>query len=623
MQESNDINELTTIEGPGAFPALAIEEAQLRNFDPQRGRRVLTDLGCKKSDPLYKEYNTLVSLKIEKGKDIPAKKKAGFTAKFILQAFQVLKLKETSVFYIGHVSSPLFVKYQSLEELEQFVGQWYQVFFGFAADIQDATKALLGGILPGDSYTSVDRTYILVTETSGQNGRITGWYWNRETGDLTPQAKLPENTRVFARMFDTDRDDDENIFKVPPFDEIDFATFFTTYNKLKDIPYKKWPAEYHFQCFKDWSDDRPDVEFGMFTVLAVPFMRPGIMRGSIFNEGDGHNGKSVLNGLATSLIGSRNTTTVSGNDLGKWDYLVDLQTTWFNCPSETELDFLKENTGAFKTISAHETLAIRKKHGDASIPVAGAFPIVFNINKMPALGDDALAILSRMFINSFDVDFEATGREIKDYARKVFLTDKQMMPTITGAVLAFAHYYSQPEHLWAPSPSMTEERDRLKESATPQFRYVKWYKLFFCGFTGVKLLKSDFANFGRIEGEDYDTSDMKTKSRLLKAFKRQSDGKGTRYILSDSDNYPVNRFLLDKNIYIRKYMGTMNWPEFQDSGGSLIYMMMLDYLGKEDEYRKYLNLNGKVKTEDEIRKKVLQDMWHEIDEEQKGGSYER
>lgn len=609
----------TIVPPTGAFPALAIEEAKLRNFDPQRGREALASLSLKGSS-LYKEYNSLVTLSAEHKKGIPSKKKATFTAKFILQTFQVLKLKETNVFYIGHFSDPLFRKCQSIEELESFVAQWYQIFFGFDADIQEATKALLGGILPSDLYPSVDRTYILVTTTSSS---ATGWYWNREEGELVPQANLPPNTRVFAKMFDTDRDDDENIFKVSPFDRADVKKFLETYYALKDIPYKEWPSEYRFQCFKDWSDNRPNVEFGMFTVLAVPFMRPGIIRGSIFNEGDGHNGKSVLNGLATSLIGSRNTTTVSGNDLGSWDFLVDLQTTWFNCPSETELEFLKEKTGAFKTISAHETLSIKKKHGDSSIPVAGAFPIVFNINKVPALGDDALAILSRMFINSFDVDFEATGREIKDYARKTFLADKSTMPTLTGMVLAFAHYYSQPEHLWQPSPSMTEERDRLKEGATPQFRYIKWFQTFFHGFTGVKLLKADFANFGKTEGEDYDTSDMKTKSRLLKAFRRQSDGKGTKYIISGSEDYPVARFLLDKSIYIRKYMGTLDWAEFQEAGESLVYRMMLSYLGKEEEYRKYLSLNGKAKTEEEIKKKVLQDMWDEIDKAQEGYPYER
>lgn len=597
------------------LPTLAVAEGQLRNFDPKRGISTLKAMGCGEDSPLYQEYAQMVSAhQLAPHKDIPGKKKAAFTAKFILQAFQVLKLKETNVFYIGHVSSPLFQKCQSVEELSSFVSKWYQVFFGFAADIQDATKALLAGILPTELYPSVDRTFIQVMD---------GWFWNITNAELVSLQHLPPNTRVFAKMFDTDRDDDENIFKVPEFDEFGWATFMTTYHALKDKPYEEWPKEYHFQCFKDWSDNNMEVEYGMFTVLAVPFMRPSIMRGSIFNVGEGHNGKSVLNGLAASIIGGRNTTTVSGNDLGSWDYLVDLQTTWFNCPSETELEFLKEKTGAFKTISAHETLSIRKKHGDASVPVSGSFPTVFNINKIPDLGDDALAILSRMFINNFEIDFEATGREIKDYARKTFLADPTVMPKIVGATLAFAHYYSNPEHQWKPTPSMTAERDSLKESATPQFRYIKWFEMFFYGYTGVKLLKYDFSNFGRMEGEEYDTGDMKTKSLLLKKFGRVSDGFGTKYCLAGASDYPVTRFILNDKLYIRKYMGSMTWQEYEDSGNSLVYTMMLDYLGKEEEYRKLLQHRMQARTDDEIRKYVLQQMFQEMEEEQRGMPYER
>jgi phage/plasmid-associated DNA primase len=351
-------------------------------------------------------------------------------------------------------------------------------------------------------------------------------------------------------------------------------------------------------------------------------MRPTIMRGSIFSVGEGHNGKSVLLGLATSMVGERNTTQVSGNDLGKWDYLVDLQTTWFNCPSETELAFLKENTGAFKTLSAHETFAIRKKHGDASVPVKGAFPIVFNINKLPELGDDAPAILSRMFINNFDVDFEAEGKAVKDYARKTFLEDKNTMPTLTGMVLAFAHYYSQPEHMWKESPSMKAELAALTDIATPQKRYVEWFKMFFDGYAGITLLKADYINFGKQEGEEYDTGKMTQSSLLFKQFKRRSQSNGTFYVLSET-TYPVKRFTVSKNLYIRKYMGTMTWEEFQNDGNSLVHKMMLEYLSREEEYRKHLKLYLETKTDEEIKKKVLQDMWKEIIDEQRGAPYER
>lgn len=609
----SDDTSVILAEGPSGLPTLPVREAELRNFDAARGRVVLRAFGCEENDPLYKEYCQLVSAKEYGGKEVPKDKKIAFAAKFMLQMFQVLKLKETNVFYIGYSGSPLFKKCQSKEELASTVGYWYQVFFGFSTDINKAADSLIAGILPTEFYGAVNRDYLQIAS---------GWYWNIKEAEIYVEDKLPENTRVFARLFDTDRED-ANIFKVPQFDEEHISLMLDTYTALKDLPYNEWPEEYHLQCFKDWSDNNKDVEFGMFTVLALPFMKPTIMRGSVFNVGEGHNGKSVLNGLVTSIIGSRNTTTVSGNDLGSWDFLVDLQTTWFNCPSETELEFLKENTGAFKTISAHETLSIRKKHGDASVPVDGAFPTVFNINKIPDLGDDAPAILSRMFINNFDVDFEASGREIKDYAKKTFLADRLTMPKITGMALAFAHYYSQNDHLWAPSPSMTAERDALRETATPQYRYVRWFERFFYGYTGVKLLKNDFANFGKIEGEDYDTSGMKTKSLLLKKFGRVSDAVGTKYCLSGYKDYPVVRFIMSDKMYIRKYMGSKNWEEFQNGGGSLVHAMMLHYLEKEEEARQRLAVTGQERTEEELRATVLHNMFKEIEDEQKGWAYER
>ena len=602
----NSSNELTLTSSSGAFPEKAIEAIILRNYNSERGRQALIAYGHDTDSPLYKEYMSLIAAKELNNRDIPAKKKATFTAKFILQTFQVLKLKETNVFYIGHISDPLFRKCQSIEELSSCVSYWYQMLFGFSDGIQDATKALLAGILPGDHYGEVNRDYI----------RIMGeWYWCIKTAEAVRQSDLPKDTRVFAKMFDTE-DGDENVFRVPEFDGPDLDMFINTYNKLKDISYYDWPEEYHLQCFKDWSMDRIDVEFGMFTVVSIPFMRPGMLRGSIFNVGEGHNGKSILLGLATSLIGSRNTTTVSGNDLGSWDYLVDLQTTWFNCPSETELEFLKENTGAFKTISAHETYSIRKKHGDASVPIRGNFPMVFNINKIPDFGEDAPAILSRMFINNFDRDFEAEGKAIKNYAKKTFLTDKKTMPMITGMVLAFAHYYSQPDHLWKESPSMKSELAALTDIATPERRYVEWFKRFFIGYSGITALKPDYANFGRQEGDAYDTAKISQKNLLFKQFKAHNLRDGTKYLLDDKA-YPVKRFVFSKDMHITKYMGGLNWEEFMNSGESLVYRMMLDYLGKEEEYRRRLKLYNEEKTEEEIRKKVLQDMWIEIEKEQR------
>ena len=70
-------------------------------------------------------------------------------------------------------------------------------------------------------------------------------------------------------------------------------------------------------------------------------------------------------------------------------------------------------------------------------------------------------------------------------------------------------------------------------------------------------------------------------------------------------------------------MGTMTWEEFQNDGNSLVYTMMLDYLARYEEYSNHLKLYSETRTEEEIKKKVLYDMWKDIEDEQRGAPYER
>jgi hypothetical protein len=70
-------------------------------------------------------------------------------------------------------------------------------------------------------------------------------------------------------------------------------------------------------------------------------------------------------------------------------------------------------------------------------------------------------------------------------------------------------------------------------------------------------------------------------------------------------------------------MGDMRWEEYHNDGNSLVHAMMLDYLAREEEYRKYLKMYVETKTEEEIRKKVLHDMWKDINDIQRGIPYER
>lgn len=584
--------------------------AAIRYLDASRGKRFLMTCGYNETTPLYKEYDRLTEKKSNKAD------KVNFTARFILSTYRLLKLKEVKIYYVEEGDSNLYKRCSSFETLRAEIALYYQILFGMDGNIDDVTKAIENGILPKDLYSEIDRDCIQICD---------GLYWSRKNADILTvngehagRDNIPNTKRAFAKMFDTDVGD-KNIFIVPKFDEADVKLMLEVYDELKDTSYYDWPDKYHFQCFKDWSRDNLDISYGMMTVPALPFMRI-LPRGSIFNDGDGHNGKSVLNGLAISIIGKNNVSMVEGSSLGDWDHLVNFQTTWLNIPNETTVDFLQNNTEAFKAMSAQETIDVRKKHGDASISVNCDFPMVFNINKLPNFSEDASAVLSRMFINKFEVDFEAEGRVIKDYAKKTFLADKNTMPTIVGAVLAFAHYYSQDEHLWTESESMVEAKSMLAETAVPRKEYFKWFSLFFDSFSGIKIVKNDFISFGIEEGDSYDGSDISMKQRPFCNSKRVSDGVGTYYKIGGEDIGVFKRFRFSDTLMIRKYMGS-RMSSYQSSGNahSLVHAMREDYLSKRAMYDDKLKAAGVTKTEQEKHKYVMQQMWVEISKE---GFYE-
>lgn len=582
---------------------LMLSQSSIRDFDKNRGEKFLINAGYGTDSQIMKEYQRIVeSIYTGKATD---KMRSEFVARVMLTMYDVVKISEVGIYYIGQPGIPLYNRCRSEEVLSGYISLVYQILFGFKANIQDATKYLKAGITLNNTMQCIDRRYIWV---------VGNYCWDKVTSELYQADELPSNARVFAKMFDTEAEDEE-VFKVPEFDESQISFMKGVYRSLRNKPYEEWEDEYHLQCFKDWSMDRPDVEFGMFTVLALPFMSR-LPRGSIFNVGEGHNGKSVLVGLATSILGKNNTSFVSGNQLSSWDNLVDLQTTFFNCPNETKVDFLKEDTDTFKSLSAHETVAMRKKFGDASVPVIGDFPMVFNLNKLPDFGSDASAILSRMFVNDFDCDFEATGKAVKDYARKTFFKDKYVIPQLVGMIFAFAHYYNSEEHPWEPKAPMIERREAIRETATPHARYLHWFSKFFRGFTKISAIKEDYIKFGKTEGEDYDTSEIKLSALPFKKFGRRSLPDGTTVYRESDKGYPVARFDMDPNTYIRKYMGEMNLTELNRSGESIVYKMMVDYIKRDSEYRQLLKTGGVEKTDAEIEKKVLQDMFTDLCHEQ-------
>lgn len=588
--------------------SLAGLNGSIRDLDEERGEEFLRRFGYDDESSIMRDYKKIVSAtRMEQSK--ADKMRSEFVARVMLTTYDVVKISEVGIYYIGRPGVPLYDRCRSEEVLSSYVSLVYQTLFGFKANIQDATKYLKAGITSFNTMQCIDRRYIWV---------VGDYCWDKVSSELYKSSELPSNARVFAKMFDTESEDDE-VFKIPEFDSGQINYMLGVFRHLKDKPYEEWDEEYHFQCFKDWSMDRPEIEFGMFTVLALPFMSR-LPRGAIFNVGEGHNGKSVLVGLATSIVGKNNTSFVSGNNLSSWDNLVDLQTTFFNCPNETKVDFLKDDTDVFKSLSAHETVSMRKKYGDASIPVIGDFPMVFNLNKLPDFGSDASAILSRMFVNDFDCDFEATGKAVKDYARKTFFKDDLVLPQLVGMIFAFAHYYNSDKHPWEPKAAMIDRREAIRETATPHARYLFWFLKFFAGFKKITSLKDDYVRFGQTEGEDYDTSEIKLSALPFKRFSRRTQPDGTTVYRESDKDKARKRFIMEPDTYVKRYMGYNNLEDLNYAGESVVYKMMTDYLRREAEIKEQLKFAGIEKTDKEIETRVLTEMFRDIEDEQ-GDAY--
>lgn len=569
---------------------------QVGNSD--RGQRLLAGLGYDRFSDTTSNYMAIYEMSDKKGAD---KRRAEFVAGLLLQTLDIVKISEVEVYYVKARSQPLYMRCPSKESLASFVAYIYQLLFGFRANIQDAVKYLLAGITHRNLIQNIERRYI---------GIALDYCWDKKNAEIYRLDDLPPHSRVFAKMFDTEYEDDE-VFKVPPLNQEQMGIVSETYYTLRNTPYDEWPDDYHFQCFKDWSENRPDVEFGMFTILALPFMHR-LPRGAFFNVGEGHNGKSVLVGLAVSILGKNNASFVSGNDLSSWDYVVDLQTTFLNCPNETKVDFLKDDTDVFKALSAHETTSSRVKHQSASVPIVGDFPMVFNLNKLPDFGSDASAILSRMFVNDFDCDFEATGRAIKDYARKTFLSNPNTIPTLVGMIFAFCYYYNSDEHPWEPKPAMVQRRESIREIATPYARYLHWFSKFFNGFTKISTLKNDYIQFGRAEGEEYDTSMIKLKELPFKRYKRCSMDDGSTVYQDSTNKFDKSRHewsVMDDTTYIRAMSGDYNLYELNHViHESLVYKLMTEYLRMEQELTNLYKIANNPKTPEELDKLILEKM---------------
>lgn len=527
---------------------------------------------CDTQSYLYKRYKSVVYSE----KKNTAGEQAKFIAELILTMYDIVKLADSSIYYIGEPGKPYYQAYKTKEQLGSFITDIYHVFFGIGQGktLQEVKKTVVENLGTVNVVSEIPKRYIKIT------GR---YYWDKQEGEIYRERELDEETKVFARLFDTDNEDDM-IFKIPEFTDEEEAIFLSVYNELKDTHFDDWGEQYRLSMFKDWSVDRYDYEYGMMTELALPYMKT-MPRGSFINTGRGSNGKSVLNGLAISILGSNNTSIIRGEDIGKWDFRTDLQISWLNVAGENEESFLKTNAVAFKILSAHETYSIKRKYGDGSVPIRGDFGMIFNLNDPPVLRDKdgtlmsgSEAIFKRMYLISFDNQFP----QDPTYPRRVFLQGRDehgepdhIIAKIVGMVFAFCHYFAQRGHTWEMKTSMIHERAALQDMLAPSLAFFSIVTPFCQGFRKIGVIKDDYVNYGNLlEIDGCNPKDIKLSDNVWKVFKRRDGFKGVEYRINDKGN--VNRLILDDNSNLGVYTDYKTIKDYHEYGGSAFYNMEID-----------------------------------------------
>ena len=186
---------------------LMLSQSSIRDFDKNRGEKFLINAGYGTDSQIMKEYQRIVEATyMGKATD---KMRSEFVARVMLTMYDVVKISEVGIYYIGQPGIQLYNRCRSEEVLSGYVSLVYQILFGFKANIQDATKYLKAGITLNNTMQCIDRRYIWV---------VGNYCWDKVTSELYEAEELPSNARVFAKMFDTESEDEE-VFKVPEFDE--------------------------------------------------------------------------------------------------------------------------------------------------------------------------------------------------------------------------------------------------------------------------------------------------------------------------------------------------------------------------------------------------------------------
>lgn len=460
------------------------------------------------------------------------------------------------------------------------------------------------------------KTILLSSKYINDKGKeIEATYYDMQKGEMVEYSDLDDNLKekCFSRFCNTTSE----VLHVPviPEEEINLSLIqeyadkaysdLEAWHEANDAG--KSTAGIYQNRFDDtfmvWACGDEGLYRDILTMCATPLMvrKPEC---TFFILGNRSNGKSSLRHLMQCAYGVRNCASVQVAQMGSWDYASLLLGKVVNFPDEEKTNLEDMDIAAFKSMSTHENLQIRKKGSSVPFDIVCDFVSIIPINAYPNWKALDEGVSRRVRILPFNADLSNESKKGGKGFEETHYTP-EFVSKFIGEIIGIASFYTRTgrDIIWSETTETASSDWKKEKVNAPLFK--RDFEKVFKGFQSHKLLYECYQNWCKGGLGDIDTGidyQYETKKRLKEVF-TQFGGynkntnirtmNGGVHITKSTEPCPIEWCLWEEATIDLGHIGGMEWGtnngiktvrEILDMGADPVTLKLMEQgLAREDD----------------------------------------
>ena len=271
--------------------------------------------------------------------------------------------------------------------------------------------------------------------------------------------------------------------------------------------------------FMVWACGDEGLYRDIITMCATPLLirKPEC---TFFILGEQSNGKSSLRHLLQCAYGVRNCSDVQVAQMGSWDYASTLLGKVVNFPDEEKTNLEDMDIAAFKSMSTHENIKIRKKGSSVPFDIPCDFVSIIPLNSYPNWKALDGGVARRVRILPFNADLSAASQKGGKSFEEVHYTP-EFISKFIGEIIGVASFYTRTgrDIVWSETTERASSDWKKEKVNAPIFKTD--FEKVFKGFQSHAILYECYQNWCKGGLGDIDTGidyQYETKKRLKEVF---------------------------------------------------------------------------------------------------------